>query len=77
LFTTLILICSLAVTPDLRQCNRDNAVDVLQVPGQIESAGMCGFQGQAYVAGATVGQSLAENETIKVLCITSSNRPAT
>jgi hypothetical protein len=76
-FTTLVLICSLAVTPDLRQCNRDNAVHVLQVPGQIESAGRCGFQGQAYIAGTAVGQNLAEDETIKVLCITSSNRPAT
>jgi hypothetical protein len=77
LFTTLILICSLAVTSDLQQCNRSNAAHVLQVPGQTESAGMCGFQGQAYIAGTAVGQNLAENETIKVLCITSSNRPGT
>jgi hypothetical protein len=65
------------VTPDLRHCNRNNAVHVLQLPEQIGSPGMRGFQGQAYLAGTVVGQNLAENETVKVLCITSGIRPAT
>jgi hypothetical protein len=51
LFTTLVLICSLAITPDLRECNRNNAVHVVQVPEQYAVPGSCFMHGQAYVAG--------------------------
>ena len=30
---------------------------------------MCAMRGQAYLAGTTLGQELAENERVKVLCI--------
>jgi hypothetical protein len=69
LFTTLVLICSLAITPDLRECNRNNAVHVVQVPEQYAMPGACFMHGQAYVAGTSIGQQLAENESVKVLCI--------
>jgi len=69
LFTTLVLICSLAITPDLRECNRNNAVHVVQVPEQYAVPGSCFMHGQAYVAGTSIGQQLAENESVKVLCI--------
>jgi len=69
LFTTLVLICSLAITPDLRECNRNNAVHVVQVPEQYAMPGACFLHGQAYVAGTSIGQQLAENESVKVLCI--------
>jgi len=69
LFTTLVLICSLAVTPDLRECNRQNAVHVVQVPEQYAMPGSCFLHGQAYVAGTSIGQQLGENESVKVLCI--------
>ena len=69
MFTTLVLICSLAITPDLRECNRTNAVHVVQVPEQYAMPGSCFMHGQAYVAGTSIGQQLAENESVKVLCI--------
>jgi hypothetical protein len=69
LFTTLVLICSLAITPDLRECNRNNAVHVVQVPEQYAVPGSCFMHGQAYVAGTSIGQQLAANESVKVLCI--------
>jgi hypothetical protein len=69
LFTTLVLICSLAITPDLRECNRNNAVHVVQVPDQYAMPAACFMHAQAYVAGASIGQQLAENESVKVLCI--------
>lgn len=69
MFTTLVLICSLAITPDLRECNRNNAVHVVQVPDQYAMPAACFMHAQAYVAGASIGQQLAENESVKVLCI--------
>jgi len=69
LFTTLVLICSLTITPDLRECNRTNAVHVVQVPEPYSMPGGCFMHGQAYVAGTSIGQQLAENESVKVLCI--------
>ena len=69
MFTTLVLICSLAITPDLRECNRTNAVHVVQVPEQYAVPGSCFMHGQAYVAGTSIGQQLAENESVKVLCV--------
>jgi hypothetical protein len=71
LFTTLVLICSLTITPDLRECNRTNAVHVVQVPEQYSMPAGCFMHGQAYVAGTSIGQQLAENESVKVLCINS------
>ena len=69
MFTTLVLICSLAITPDLRECNRTNAVHVVQVPEQYSMPGSCFMHGQAYVAGTSIGQQLGDNESVKVLCI--------
>ncbi len=34
MLTALILVCSLAITPELRNCDRNNALQVLQVPEQ-------------------------------------------
>ena len=74
MFTTLVLICSLAITPDLRECNRINAVHVVQVPEPYSMPGLCFMHGQAYVAGTSIGQQLAENESVKVLCIRSTTQ---
>lgn len=74
MFTTLVLICSLAITPDLRECNRNNAVHVVQVPEQYSMPGSCFMHGQAYVAGTSIGQQLADNESVKVLCIKSTTQ---
>jgi hypothetical protein len=41
MLTALILVCSLAVTPDLRACSRDNAVHVVLIPEEFAIPAMC------------------------------------
>jgi hypothetical protein len=76
LFTVLVLICSTALTPDMADCNRNNAVHVVQVPEQVAVPASCMMRGQAYLAGTSIGREIAENETVKVLCIRSSTPSA-
>jgi len=45
--TALILICSLANTPDLRDCSRTNAIDVIVMPVSFGNAATCFMHGQA------------------------------
>src|SRR5438445_5295184 len=48
--TVLVLVCSVSVTPDyLQNCDRNNAVQVMQLPEQIASPSMCAMRGQAYL----------------------------
>jgi hypothetical protein len=69
MLTAIVLVCSLAVTPDLRYCGRDNAVHVLQVPEEFALPSMCAMRGQSFVAETSIGQELADNERIKVMCV--------
>jgi hypothetical protein len=70
--TALILICSLATAaPDLGDCTRDNAVDVVYVPATFASPANCLMHGQAYLAGSEMGRNLARNEVVKVVCVRS------
>jgi hypothetical protein len=73
MLTALILVCSLAITPELRNCDRNNALQVLQVPEQFGNPVTCMMYGQAYLAGTSIGQEMHESEQVKVLCIRSSN----
>ena len=76
MLTVLVLVCSVSVTPDyLRNCDRNNAVQVMQLPEHIASPAMCAMRGQAYIAGTTIGQALAQDERVKILCIRSENSP--
>lgn len=68
MLTAMILICSLANTPDIANCSRINAVDVLWAPESFSNAAMCFMQAQAYVAGNAVGRQLTANERVKVIC---------
>ncbi len=68
MLTALVLVCSLAVTPDLVSCNTDNAVSVTRVPEDFGSPATCFMHGQAYLAETTLGQNLADNERIKIIC---------
>ena len=53
MLTALILVCSVAVTPELRDCDRTNAVHVLQLPEETgnplidNTAGLPGLTGTA------------------------------
>jgi len=71
MLTALVLLCSLAVTPDLATCNRNNAVDVIRVPEEFGNPATCFMHEQAYLAQAAFGRTLAPNEWVKVVCVRS------
>jgi hypothetical protein len=64
MLTALILICSVSVTPDIRDCNRDNAA----VPTEFANPMTCFLHGQAYLAETSLAQDLRENDRIKIVC---------
>jgi hypothetical protein len=69
MLTAIVLVCSLAVTPDLRECSRENAVHVLQVPEEFAVPTMCAMRGQSFLAETSIGQALADDERVKVTCV--------
>src|SRR4051812_1959677 len=69
MLTALVLVCSLAVTPDLRSCDRNNAVHVMQVPEEFTMPAMCAMRGQAFLAETSIGQELANDERVKIMCV--------
>ena len=68
MLTALILICSIAITPDLRDCTRDNATAVMRVPAESGNAATCFMHGQAFLAQSSIGQELSDNDRVKVIC---------
>jgi hypothetical protein len=68
MLTALVLICSVAVTPDLRDCTRDNATAVMRVPAEFGNPATCFMHGQAYLAETSIGQELAKHDRVKVVC---------
>jgi hypothetical protein len=77
MLTALILVCSVAVTPELRDCDRSNAIHLLQLPEQTGNPLMCMMHGQAYLAGTVIGRELREDERVKLMCVRPAARPAT
>ena len=69
MLTALILICSLANTPDIRDCSRTNAVDVMVMPVSSANPATCFMHGQAYLASTDIGRNLSKNESVKVVCV--------
>ena len=68
MLTALVLICSVAVTPDLRDCTRDNATALMRAPAAFGNLATCLMHGQAYVAETAIGQELGEYDRVKVVC---------
>jgi hypothetical protein len=68
MLTALILICSVSVTPDIRDCTRDNATDVMRVPTEFANPMTCFLHGQAYLAETSLAQDLREDDRIKIVC---------
>lgn len=68
MLTALILICTVAVTPDVRDCTRDNAMTVMRLPGEFISPTTCLMHGQAYLANTSIGQELGETDRVKIVC---------
>jgi hypothetical protein len=64
----LVLVCSLQVTPNLADCSRMNAVNVMRVPEEFGNPATCLMHGQAYLAETSIGRDLHDNERIKVVC---------
>jgi hypothetical protein len=69
--TALILVCSLAVTPDLSDCSQSNAVDALYVPERFANPATCFMHGQAYLAETSIGRDISQDERVKVVCVRS------
>lgn len=68
MLTALVLICSTAVTPDLRDCTRNNATTVMRLPTESGNPATCFMHGQGYLADTSIGQELGDNERIKIVC---------
>ena len=68
MLTALVLVCSVATTPDIRDCTFDNASTVMRVPEEFASPAICFMHGQAYLAETSVGRTLADGDRVKVVC---------
>ena len=68
MLTAIILVCSLAITPDVRECGRDNATSVMQVPEEFALPSQCMMRGHAFLAETEIGRDLSGNERVKVMC---------
>jgi hypothetical protein len=76
MLTALVLICSVAVTPDLRHCTRDNATAVMRVPAEFGNPVTCFLHGQAYLAETSIGREIGEHNQVKVICTRSQTAPS-
>jgi hypothetical protein len=68
MLSAIVLICSLAVTPDLRDCTRETATAVVVMPERFRHAATCAFRSQAYLAETALGVELGNGERIRVIC---------
>lgn len=64
LYSILILICSLSVSPS--ECRPETAIDIVQGP-KVQGRQQCGFLGQATIAGAAIAPR-AGQEYMKIVC---------
>jgi hypothetical protein len=71
MLTALVLVCSLAATPDLANCDHKNALSIMRVPAEFANPAACAMEGQAYVAQTAIGRNLTANESVKVVCVPS------
>jgi hypothetical protein len=71
MLTALILICSIAAAPDLRDCSRANATAVMRVPSEFANPVTCFMHAQAYLAETSIGQELGPDDRVKVACVRS------
>ena len=76
MLTALVLICSVAVTPDLRDCTRDNATAVMRAPAEFGNPAACFMHGQAYLAETSIGREIGEHNQVKVVCTRSQTAPS-
>ena len=68
MITALVLVCSAAVIPDVRDCTRYNATAVMRVPAEFAHPAACFMQAQAYLAGSSIARELGDNDRVKIVC---------
>ena len=68
MLTAIVMICSLAITPELASCDPHNAVDVIRVPARFGNPATCFLHAQAYLAETALGRDLAADQRIKAVC---------
>jgi hypothetical protein len=71
LYLSVVLVCSTAVTPDFRDCTRDNAAAVMLLTVQSANPATCFMHGQAYLAQTSIGEELGANDRVKIVCVRS------
>jgi hypothetical protein len=68
MLTALILVCSAAVTPDVRACTHDTATVVMRLPAEFGNPVTCLMHGQAYLAETSIGRALGSDDLVRVVC---------
>lgn len=68
MLTALVLVCSVAITPDIKDCDVGNARIVMRIPEAYASPVTCAMHGQAYLAERAVGRNLTGSDRVKVVC---------
>jgi hypothetical protein len=68
MLTALILICSAAITPDIQNCTRENAMTVLRLPTEFSSPTACLMYGQTTLANTSIGRDLGQDDRVKIAC---------
>jgi hypothetical protein len=68
MLTAIILVCSIAITPDLQTCGISNARAVARVPDEFANPITCFMHGQAYLAETSIGRDLSTDDRIKIIC---------
>jgi hypothetical protein len=68
MLTALILICSAAITPDIQDCTRENAMTVMRLPTEFSSPTACLMYGQTTLASTSIGRDLGEDDRVKITC---------
>jgi hypothetical protein len=68
MLTALILICSAAITPDIQDCTRENAMTVMRLPTEFSSPTACLMYGQTTLASTSIGRDLGEDDRVKIAC---------
>ena len=69
MLTALILVCSIATTPDLADCDIANARIVMRTPEAYANPVTCAMHGQAYLAETAMGRHLGKGDRVKVVCM--------
>jgi len=69
MLTSIVLVCSLSITPSLQDCTQETAVQVFRVPEQTQFPGACLKIGLEYYSQTEFARHLAADERIKVVCV--------